>query len=156
MNEAKKQALEEEMQRQMMAEGDAGGGDGGEDAVDQRFTLGRGGEMIFKVLTPPFLARMCLTLGRIWERSSLLPGFDLAPSPDDLPRSVILQISSKYKAGNSLKKRIAASKKILDMGKGVPVIGTSALSPCARHHPSSSSPEMVDVLTRQMASQANG
>jgi hypothetical protein len=40
-----------------------------------------------------------------------------------------LQISSKYKAENSLKKRIAASKKILDMGKGVPVIGTSALHP---------------------------
>jgi hypothetical protein len=57
MKEAKKQALEEEMQRQMTAE-EAGDGDAGEDNVDQRFTLGRGGQMIFKVLTSLFLARV--------------------------------------------------------------------------------------------------
>lgn len=144
MNEAKKQALEEEMERQMAAEV-AGGGGAGEDAVDQRFTIGRGGEMIFKVPIPltwrgsvwvwedvcvEKVQRVCMqrllcSLGasvRSLHSALLLLALNALLIP--------LQISSKYRAANSLKQRRAASKKILDMGKGVPVIG-SILPPSA-------------------------
>lgn len=109
ISEAKKQALREEMERQMRGEADK--------PPEKAFTVGKSGESIFQVQIRHFQLYLRYLVVCLAAR----------PVQESIPeRGCRVQVFSRFKEATSLEDRKAQSKKIIDTGKGIPVIGTAA------------------------------